>query len=128
MPIFKIHHITKYEYDRPVRESVNEIKIFPFVCAEQETLSHELIITSLPEVQTFFDYWRNKTGVFNLLSLHKELIIESKLVIRTTAPSQLRINFHLDFAQLQKEVNSHLLLIELSETDAIKRQPSIDEI
>lgn len=128
MPIFKIHHITKYEYDRPVRESVNEIKIFPFICTEQETLSHELIITSLPEVQTFFDYWENKTGIFNLLPLHKELIIESKLVVRTTAPSQLRINFHLGFEQLQKEINSHLALIELSEADAIKRQHAIDEI
>jgi transglutaminase-like putative cysteine protease len=128
MPIFKIHHITKYEYDRPVRESVNEIKIFPFICTEQETLSHELIITSLPEVQTFFDYWGNKTGVFNLLPLHKEMIIESKLVVRTTAPSQLRINFHSGFEQLQKEVNSHLVLIELSEANTIKRQPAIDEI
>lgn len=128
MPIFKIHHITKYEYDRPVRESVNEIKIFPFICREQETLSHELTITSLPEVQTFFDYWGNKTGVFNLLSLHKELIIESKLVVRTTAPSQLRINFHSGFEQLQKEMNGHLVLIELSESDAIKRQPAINEI
>ena len=27
MPVFNIHHITKYEYDRPVKESVNEIKI-----------------------------------------------------------------------------------------------------
>jgi len=128
MPIFKIHHITKYEYDRPVRESVNEIKIFPFTCSEQETLSHELIITSLPEIQTFIDYWGNKTGVFNVLSLHKELIIESKLVVRTIAPSQLRINFHTGFEQLQKEVNSHLQLIELSEADAIKRQHAIDEI
>jgi hypothetical protein len=33
MPVFKIHHITKYEYDRPVRESVNEIKIYPYAGA-----------------------------------------------------------------------------------------------
>lgn len=128
MPIFKIHHITKYEYNRPVRESVNEIKIFPFNCAEQETLSHELIITGMPEVQTFFDYWRNKTGIFNLLQQHTEMIIESKLLLRTTAPSQLRINFHADFQQLQQEVNSHLQLIELSEADKIHGQAAIEEI
>ena len=29
MPIFKIQHITKYEYDRLIQESMNEIKIFP---------------------------------------------------------------------------------------------------
>ena len=29
MPIFKIQHITTYEYDRLIQESMNEIKIFP---------------------------------------------------------------------------------------------------
>ena len=29
MSVFNIHHVTKYEYDRPVKESVNEIRIYP---------------------------------------------------------------------------------------------------
>jgi transglutaminase-like putative cysteine protease len=128
MPIFKIHHITKYEYDRPVRESVNEMKIFPFACLEQETLSHELHISGMPEVQVFSDYWGNKTGVFNVLSLHNKLIIESKLVVRTTAPSQLRINFHHGFDDLANDVNSDIKLIELSEAHGISNQKAIDEI
>lgn len=128
MPVFKIHHVTKYEYDRFVRESVNEIRIFPYACHEQEMLSHELIITGLPEVQTFTDYWGNKTGFFNLLASHKEFIIESKLVIRTIAASQLRINFHKDFDELQKEVNTNFRLLELSAADAIGNQTAINEI
>ena len=80
MPIFKIHHITSYEYNRPVRESMNEIKIFPFACLEQETLSHELIISTQPDVNTFTDYWGNKTGVFNVMQVHDKLVIESKLL------------------------------------------------
>jgi transglutaminase-like putative cysteine protease len=111
-----------------VRESVNEIKIFPFACLEQEVLSHELHITGVPELQVFNDYWGNKTGVFNVLSLHNKLIIESKLVLRTTAPSQLRINFHSGFNELLSDVNSDLKLIELSEADNINNQPAIDEI
>jgi transglutaminase-like putative cysteine protease len=81
MPIFNIHHITRYEYDRPVKESSNEVKIFPYNCPEQETLLHELNITNTPEIQTFTDYWGNKIGLFNLLPPHKELVIESKLII-----------------------------------------------
>ncbi len=65
MPIFKIQHITKYEYDRLIQESMNEIKIFPILSQEQEVLQHELVITGNPDVQIFFDYWGNKTGVFN---------------------------------------------------------------
>jgi transglutaminase-like putative cysteine protease len=128
MPVFKIHHITKYEYDRPVRESVNEIKIFPFASSEQEALSHELHITGSPDLQVFNDYWGNKTGVFNVLAQHNKLIIESKLVLRTTAPSQLRINFHSGFSELLNEVNSDLKLIELSDVDNITNQSAIDEI
>jgi len=128
MPIFKIHHITKYEYDRPIRESVNEIKIFPFANSEQEVLSHELHISNIPELQVFNDYWSNKTGVFNVLTQHNKLVIESKLVLRTTAPSQLRINFHSGFDKLNNEVNSDLKLIELSDADSITNQSAIDEI
>ena len=36
MPVFNIHHITKYEYDRPVKESVNEIRIYPFLIADRK--------------------------------------------------------------------------------------------
>ena len=53
MPIFKIQHITTYEYDRLIQESMNEIKIFPVVSSEQEVLQQELMITGNPEVQLF---------------------------------------------------------------------------
>ena len=72
MSIFRIHHITKYEYDRPVKESVNDIKIFPYQTPDQETLEHQLLITDDPEVHTYTDYWGNKSGTFNLLSPHRK--------------------------------------------------------
>ena len=53
MSIFKIHHITKYEYEKPVKESMNEIKIFPYQCNEQEILSHELTISGNPYIHFF---------------------------------------------------------------------------
>ncbi len=42
MPLFSIQHITKYQYDRPVKESVNEIKIYPYADAQQEILTHDI--------------------------------------------------------------------------------------
>lgn len=128
MPVFRIHHITKYEYDRPVSESVNEIKIFPVATYEQEILSQELIITPTPDMHNFYDYWGNKTGVFNILPLHSALIIESKLLIRTTASSQLRINFHTGFEQLENERILDLKLIEFTEKEQVKNQAGIDGI
>jgi transglutaminase-like putative cysteine protease len=114
MPIFKIHHITKYEYDRPVKESMNNIMIFPYQCAEQETLEHELFITDKPDVFTYTDYWGNKAGTFNLLTSHKELVIESKLLIRTLGPGHTKdlIQFVDNDAQL-------LELVRVSEVKAL---------
>ncbi|RYY52969.1 MAG: transglutaminase family protein [Chitinophagaceae bacterium] len=83
MPVFNIHHITRYEYDRPIKESVNEIRIYPYVCREQEALYHQLNITGSPEVFQQKDYWGNLTGMFNLMPAHRELVIESKLIVRT---------------------------------------------
>lgn len=128
MPTFRIHHITKYEYDRPVSESMNEIRIFPYQCREQETLQHDMLITGQPEVQTFSDYWGNKTGSFSLLPSHKVLSIESKLVVRTTATTQLDINFHTGFGQLKREMEDNLQLIELATPDRISSRPEIDRI
>lgn len=128
MPIFNIHHITRYEYNRPVKESTNEIKIYPYQCPEQETLRHELLISGHPEVQVFNDYWGNRFGSFNVLPLHQELVIESKLVVRTTASSQLRINFHGSFEQLSNEVNGQLQLLELVALESIALQDEIEKI
>ncbi|MEQ1428564.1 transglutaminase N-terminal domain-containing protein, partial [Salmonella enterica] len=89
-------------------ESNNEVKIFPYSCNEQETLLHELNISNHPDVHTFNDYWGNKVGLFNILPPHKELTIESKLIIRTTASSQLKINFHSSWDDLQNEVSNNL--------------------
>ena len=78
MAIFKIHHITKYEYDRQIKESINEIKIFPYQCKQQEVVQHEVIITGNPAIQTFTDYWGNKSGSFKSLFL---LFAENSLII-----------------------------------------------
>jgi len=83
MPVFSIQHITKYQYDRPVKESVNEIKIYPYAEAQQEILQHDILITGNPDVHISLDYWNNKKGSFNLLPSHQELIIDSRLKIRT---------------------------------------------
>jgi transglutaminase-like putative cysteine protease len=120
MSVFTIHHITKYEYDRPVKESMNEIKIFPYASKDQEVLQHDVNITDHPAVLIFDDYWGNKTGSFNLLSPHKEMVIESKLKIRTsTDPNQLFLipSYTKD---LESITEKDLHLLELARTSEIK--------
>jgi transglutaminase-like putative cysteine protease len=128
MPIFNIHHITKYEYDRNVKESINEIKIFPFNCNEQETLQHDLIITNQPDMQIYYDYWGNKTGIFNLLQSHKELVIESKLVVRTVSPLYDKAEFACGWMELNASVSDSLRLLELASARPVNSQDKINDI
>ena len=126
MPVFNIHHITKYEYDRPVKESVNEIKIFPFADFTQETLHHQVNITGHPDIFMIHDYWGNRAGMFNLLAPHKELVIESKLIVRALGQA---FNSQLDanLASLKDEIANNLSLLELSKITEIELRDKINE-
>ena len=53
MSIYKIQHITKYKYDRIVKENANQIKIYPFLKTGQDILNHEIQITGEPSVHKF---------------------------------------------------------------------------
>jgi transglutaminase-like putative cysteine protease len=128
MPVFNIHHITRYEYDRPVKESVNEIKIYPFACKEQETLSQEINITDNPDVLVISDYWHNNTGMFNLMHSHKELVIESKLTVRTLAPNEPVLNRETGLTALKEDIRYNLALIELAQANEFDLQYQIEAI
>jgi len=122
MSVFNIHHITKYEYDRAVKESVNEIKIYPFNSPAQHVLYHEINITGNPDVMVSTDYWGNRTGMFNLMPSHTGLVVESKLIVRNHQPEQdVKKNFGT-FDQLHEEVRKDLLLIELSHSEKLQTQ------
>jgi transglutaminase-like putative cysteine protease len=128
MPVFNIHHVTKYEYDRPVKESVNEIRIYPFAGMEQETLYHELNITSHPDVLTITDYWGNRAGLFNLMESHKLLVIESKLQVRTLGKPEPLTNSIAGFDELKSEVINNMSLLELSYIQEFLIREKINEL
>ncbi len=117
MPTFSILHVTKYEYDRPVKESLNEVRIFPYLSSGQEVLQQDLTITGSPEVHLFSDYYGNKTGVFNVYPPHQLLAIESKLLVRTTGSNEVNIDFNATFQDLELECRDELRLLELASPD-----------
>jgi transglutaminase-like putative cysteine protease len=128
MPVFKIYHITKYQYDALVSESINEIRVLPYQSPEQEVLQHHLTITGHPHMHTFTDYWGNTAGTFNLLPPHTELIIESKLLVRTTRPADVQMNYDSGFGALREEIDAQLHMLELASPDFIASQHAISEI
>src|SRR5215475_12480654 len=128
MPLFKIQHITKYDYDRLIQESVNEIRIFPVESDNQRIIEQNLIVTGNPEMMFFIDYWGNKTGTFNLLTPHQELTIKNDLLVRTLESTDLRVDFVSKFDALNQELFGNIRTLELSIADTIQSQNRILEI
>jgi len=83
MPEFKIKHLTQYTYQAPVRDSANQIILFPINDDYQEVQTHELSITGDPSVYVSKDYYGNEVGNFSFSSPHTELNILSTTVVNT---------------------------------------------
>jgi transglutaminase-like putative cysteine protease len=84
MSKFKIRHITKYSYEDTVRDSANQIMLYPLKDNYQQVLQHKVNITANPVVNIHKDYYGNDVGTFTHAHPHKELDIDSKLLVTTT--------------------------------------------
>jgi len=83
MPEFEIQHSTRYIYESPVRDSANQIILFPIKDAFQDVLKQDLIITGNPHVDTYIDYYGNEVGSFTYSEPHMMLTINSRILVTT---------------------------------------------
>jgi len=81
MPRFNIRHITRYSYEEPVRDSANQVILFPLMDDYQEVPKHDLFITGDPLVEMYKDYYGNTIGSFTYAEPHKLLVIDSKIEV-----------------------------------------------
>lgn len=83
MPEFEIQHTTRYIYEGPVRDSANQIILFPIKDEYQDVVKQDLTITGHPIVDTHIDYYGNEVGSFTYSEPHSMLIINSRLTVIT---------------------------------------------
>lgn len=83
MPKFKIHHVTRYIYEDTVRDSANQIILYPIKDDYQEVINHAITVTGSPQIAIHTDYFGNEVGTFTYAHPHTELTIDSKLEIVT---------------------------------------------
>ena len=83
MSRFQIRHITRYVYDNMVRDSANQIMLYPPADQSQEIVKHTITITGEPAVSTHIDYFGNRVGTFTHPNPHNELSIDSQLIVIT---------------------------------------------
>ncbi|MCU0404016.1 MAG: transglutaminase family protein, partial [Chitinophagaceae bacterium] len=128
MPTFKIQHITRYNYDRPVKESVSQIKIFPIEDVNQRLVTFDLQISGNPDVLTFTDYFGNKTGDFSLLPPHNDLTIDSRFVVHTKDDWSEPLNVTITLQDVTDGIKDDIRLIWLSEPEKIQSQHIIEQL
>lgn len=131
MPLFKIQHITKYKYDRPVRESANQIKVYPYAHPQQEVQSHKVVITGEPNVNLFPDFWGNTVGWFMVNEPHRELIIDSQLILNVKTAKNanpISVSKFSDWEILRGAISSDLKMLDLSKPDSVHAKPEIADM
>ena len=83
MSKFRIQHITRYLYEDTVRDSANQIMLYPIRDEYQDVLQHNIQVTGNPVINIHEDYYGNHVGTFTYTHPHKELIIDSQLMVLT---------------------------------------------
>jgi len=128
MAVFKIVHITKYEYSWPIKESINEIRLFPHHFDNQDVLQFQLLVSNSPNVEISRDYYGNRVGNFNTLDSHKEMILESRLLVRINHSLKIPEIDTTTIADLSKEIQKSIMLQRLCYPEAIEKQNQIEAI
>lgn len=128
MALFKIVHITKYQYNWPIKESINEIRLYPHNFDNQEVLQHQLLITNNPEVEISKDFYGNRVGNFNTIEAHSEMTIESRMLVRVNHSLKIPEIDNTSVADLMEEKEKSILLLRLCYPESIEKQEEIISI
>src|SRR6187402_918747 len=128
MAIYKIVHITKYQYSWPVKESINEVRLFPYNFGSQDVLDYQLFISHNPEVQYYNDTFGNRAANFNILEGHEEMVVESRMTVRVNHSLKIPELDNTTIDDLEKEKSKNITLLRFSYPDATSKQKEIDAI
>ncbi|QOG03099.1 transglutaminase family protein [Flavobacterium sp. MDT1-60] len=128
MAVFKIVHLTKYQYNHPIKESINEIRLFPHHFENQEVLQYQLLITHNPDVDISEDYYGNRVGNFNVLDVHTEMTIESRMLVRVNHSLKIPEIDATSVEDIQAEKEKSIMLLRLCYLDDIQKQNEIEAI
>lgn len=128
MAVFKIVHVTKYQYNYPIKESINEIRLFPHHFENQEVLQYQILITHNPDVDISEDYYGNRVGNFNVLDTHTEMTIESRMLVRVNHSLKIPDIDSTSVNDIQPEKEKSIMLLRLCYLDDIQKQNEIEVI
>lgn len=78
---YKIRHVTKYHYSRPVTETLVEVQMHPRTEGQQRCLDYQLQVTPRASVHVYRDFLGNNVHHFGIPGAHKQLQITAESVV-----------------------------------------------
>lgn len=84
----RINHYTQYNYENPVVDSVNELRLTPITDEHQTCCEHKIMIKPSVPLYSYTDYFGNLTHFFTLNKSHKLLLIKMDAIVETKEPKQ----------------------------------------
>lgn len=102
---FEVTQTNSYEYERPVRQSINQFRLRPLNDEKQSLESYSVIIHPASETFGHVDYWGNYVETFYLWEEHQNLSIETVSKVETS-PTDIDPTIPLSSEQ-KKELKSH---------------------
>jgi len=84
---YKLLHITEFQYDGPVSESYNEVRLRPMQDDQQSCLSFRISTIPPTHPSAHLDFFGNWVHQFNVLPDHRMLRIETESVVLVHPPA-----------------------------------------
>jgi transglutaminase-like putative cysteine protease len=81
--LLEVRHVTRYQYDEPVRESVMELWMQPQKRADQRLISFELDLDPAAQLFSYADSFGNAVYHFDIPQPHQRLTIVARSAVET---------------------------------------------
>ena len=81
---YTVTHVTRFQYQGPVHESLMEVRLGPREDGCQTVQSFDLSTTPAATVFRFVDAFGNDVHQFDILPPHQQLIIQTRMQVRTS--------------------------------------------
>jgi len=112
MSRYRIVHTTGFKYSREVTASYNEARLLPVRDDRQFVISSKLEIEPHSASHEYFDYFKTRAVMFEILESHTELTIRANSVVEIR--DSIRAVPGLNWDDLAPEVESSLELTDAS--------------
>jgi transglutaminase-like putative cysteine protease len=79
----QISHVTHYEYETTVSDSVNEIRLTPSTNDRQSCYQQSIAIEPNASLFSYEDYFGNRVHAFSVNAPHRKLVIRTNMTVVT---------------------------------------------